>query len=347
MLTRREPLRAENAHVSVLGHVTLDELGRYLAHVDLSNGFANRFLWCAVRRSKLLPDASTPALDGFRQRLTLMTQAARRIGDVKRTASAASLWRAVYPTLVAEKRGTWDEATSRAEAHVVRLSLLYALLDGSDTIDEPHLRAALALWRYCDESARIVFGDGSGSGSGSGSGTLEGRIRRVVRDRPGIGRTELRDAISHKIKANELERALAWLAGRGELRRESEGGTERLYPLDARQPAIVHGTDTETITPPPTDTVAITRDEFCGSLARARASAKAATATPTPTETETLAATRPPTPQRPRPRIRKRKRCPTTPQRPRPETRKRQRSPPRSPNCWTGGTPTGSRYAAS
>jgi hypothetical protein len=56
ILTKRNPVRATDAHISIIGHITRDELLRYLNSTELGNGFANRFLWLAVRRSKLLPD---------------------------------------------------------------------------------------------------------------------------------------------------------------------------------------------------------------------------------------------------------------------------------------------------
>ena len=39
-----------------IGHITVEELRRNLTETETSNGFANRFLWCCVRRSKLLPE---------------------------------------------------------------------------------------------------------------------------------------------------------------------------------------------------------------------------------------------------------------------------------------------------
>lgn len=33
------------------------------------------------------------------------------------------------------------------------MSLVYALADGAAVIDEPHLRAALALWSYAEDTA--------------------------------------------------------------------------------------------------------------------------------------------------------------------------------------------------
>ena len=46
--------------------------------------------------------------------------------------------------------GMLGAVTSRAEAQVVRLSCLYALLDSSKVIRRQHMTAALAVWRYCE-----------------------------------------------------------------------------------------------------------------------------------------------------------------------------------------------------
>ncbi len=53
--------------------------------------------------------------------------------------------------------GRWGEVTSRGEAQVTRLSLLFALLDGCETVDKEHLQAACAVWEYCSHSARWAF----------------------------------------------------------------------------------------------------------------------------------------------------------------------------------------------
>jgi hypothetical protein len=69
------------------------------------------------------------------------------------------LWAAEYYDLSDAAPGLLGAVTSRAEAQVMRLSLLYALLDGKNVIGEDHLTAALALWDYCARSARFIFGD--------------------------------------------------------------------------------------------------------------------------------------------------------------------------------------------
>jgi hypothetical protein len=49
-------------------------------------------------------------------------------------------------------------AVKRAEAQVMRLGLVYAVLDRSPWIRYEHLRAALAIWDYVRASAKHVFG---------------------------------------------------------------------------------------------------------------------------------------------------------------------------------------------
>jgi hypothetical protein len=41
----------------------------------------------------------------------------------------------------------------------MRLALIYALLDQSDLIREAHLKAALAVWGYCERSAYSIWSD--------------------------------------------------------------------------------------------------------------------------------------------------------------------------------------------
>lgn len=96
-------------------------------------------------------------------------------------------------------------ATARAEAHTVRLALLYALLDCSPTIVLAHLEAALAVWAYSHSSARWIFGDSLGDPTADD-------IWALAKDRAdGVTRTEVRDLFSRNKKAREIDRALTAL----------------------------------------------------------------------------------------------------------------------------------------
>jgi hypothetical protein len=61
------------------------------------------------------------------------------------------------PRLEPGRPDVYGAATSRAEAQVLRLSAIYAALDCSSLVDASHLHAALAVWNYCQASARLFF----------------------------------------------------------------------------------------------------------------------------------------------------------------------------------------------
>lgn len=76
---------------------------------------------------------------------------------MERDEDANLLWDSLYPELSAEIPGKFGAAIGRAEAQVVRISMILALLDQSRIIKVEHLKAALALWDYFLDSARYLF----------------------------------------------------------------------------------------------------------------------------------------------------------------------------------------------
>jgi len=61
--------------------------------------------------------------------------------------------------LAAARPGMFGQVTARAAQQVLRLSLVYAKLDGARRIKRQHLEAGLEVWRYCEDSCRYIFGD--------------------------------------------------------------------------------------------------------------------------------------------------------------------------------------------
>jgi hypothetical protein len=161
-VTKNSPLKATGAHIAIIGHITPDELRNRLRRNDMANGFANRFLFFLTKRSKLLPfggHVDDEALAALGERLKQAVEFAKNTSRVTMTDAAAEAWAQTYPELSADRPGLLGAVTARAEAQVIRLALIYALLDSSDKIDTVHLGAAMAVWAYCDHSAQLIFGD--------------------------------------------------------------------------------------------------------------------------------------------------------------------------------------------
>ena len=232
ILTKKQSAQATGGHISIIGHITKNELRRMLTDTAAGNGFANRFLWICARRSKLLPEGGalhtvdfTPIL----RRIQAAVDFARTAGELRRDEQARAIWRTVYPALSEGKPGLFGSVTSRAEAQTMRLACIYALLDCSSVVRAEHLMAALEVWRYCEDSARFVFGDALGDATGD-------EILRGLRDRAeGMTRNEIREYFSRNKPAAEIGRALSALQeyGRTRVVREETGGrpTERWFAI--------------------------------------------------------------------------------------------------------------------
>ncbi len=132
--TRNNPMVATGTHVGIIGHITVEELRRRLNSTDTANGFANRFMYFGVDRSKLLPNGATPPpqmMNKLSMHVKKAVTFARQVRVVKRDPAAEELWAAEYESLSEGKPGLLGAVTSRAEVHVLRLSLIYSLLGQS------------------------------------------------------------------------------------------------------------------------------------------------------------------------------------------------------------------------
>jgi len=216
VMTKNNSSKASDTHISILGHITRPELAKTLGDTDCFNGFANRILWCLVRRHKLLPDGGNGLeIDPLREKITQAVARARTIGVMKRTPQARELWHQLYPELTAEKPGLYGAVVGRGEAQTLRLSMLYALLDGSTVIDVCHLEAATAVWRYSETSARIIFNSDDATAD-----PLEQLLLQKIKQDPGINRRGLHRAIGGHVPGKDMVKALASLRDQNQVRCE-------------------------------------------------------------------------------------------------------------------------------
>jgi hypothetical protein len=207
-LAKNSPARATEPHVSVIGHITAEELRRCLSTTEMANGLGNRHLWFCVNRSKLLPDGGS-VNDNLIAEIARSTRNAVVVatgrGRLSRDDEAGELWRSHYERLSEGLPGLSGALMGRAEAHVLRLALIYALLDQAKVVKAAHLKAAIAVWDYAADSVRYVFGAAIGD-------PLADEILELLKVRPeGVTRTEIRDHFHRNQKADQILRSLATL----------------------------------------------------------------------------------------------------------------------------------------
>jgi hypothetical protein len=123
-------------------------------------------------------------------------------------ALADALWVSRYRKLADGENGLVGEVLARARPQVMRLAMVYALMDGSELITLDHLNAAFAVWEYARASAVVLFGDALGD-------PIADRIVRALRAEQGMDRTQIRDLFSRHAKADSIDLALALLKEKG------------------------------------------------------------------------------------------------------------------------------------
>jgi hypothetical protein len=214
-LVKNSPLRATGAHISILGHITVEEICRHLTETERANGFANRFLWLLVRRSKVLPEgAAVPdgSVGPLVTELREVVAFARGAGEIRRDDETRAIWREVYPRLSEGEPGMIGAILARAEAQVLRLSVLYAIFDRSPVIRPAHLEASLALWDYAEASARRIFGDRLGM-------PVADLILETLRAKGPMTETQISGLFGRHKSADEIAHALRHLESLGKVRR--------------------------------------------------------------------------------------------------------------------------------
>jgi hypothetical protein len=214
VMTKNSPEKASDTHLSIVAHITEVELRQELTCSDSVNGFANRFLWVYARRSRLLPDGGFVPQDKLvelQKRINIVVARVRERGEFQllRNEETKAYWRSIYEELSGESPGAYEPIVSRAEAQVMRISGVYAVLDDSKEIRIEHLKAALAVWRYCKDSARYIFG-------GDVFSSDEEIIVEALRENlAGLSRTKISELFNRNRPANKIRAAIASLEKRG------------------------------------------------------------------------------------------------------------------------------------
>jgi len=174
----------------------------------LANGFANRFILLATRRTKLLSNPGRPSeqvLGELAKKLARAIEFGFGVGEMSHSPAAAKFYDTVYARLNEPRTGRLHNAVvARSAPQVLRLSMIYALLDGSSTIEVQHLESAIALWDYAERSSKFVFGNSLGD-------RVAEQVLDLLREAgtSGLMTHDIRAKVSEKKRVSEALRLLA------------------------------------------------------------------------------------------------------------------------------------------
>ena len=160
---------ASDPHIGIIGDVTPSELRELMHARELTNGFANRFIFFWAEGDKVLPFPQyTPkhVVEALAERVALALRFAgadRHVDmDVMRmefSPEAASLYARLYRGELRD-RSAGEHITGlldRRAPVLLRLAMLFALTDQTTVIAVNHINAAMAWVRYWVDSVKFIF----------------------------------------------------------------------------------------------------------------------------------------------------------------------------------------------
>jgi hypothetical protein len=243
-LTKNSPARCREPHVSISGHITEDELRLMLDLNSIANGYANRFLFACVRRSKFLPfggKLKEAEIMALAQEIDVVFHKVYMThNQVVMDAETTAEWERIYHDLSEGKPGLLGAITGRAESQVIRLAMLYALLDGDPinlkavyggghVMKLAHLKAGLALWQYCEDSVKYIFGDRLGD-------PFIDELLRALRSSGGMSRAQIYNHFRRNQDRVKITTSLEALKRYGKVKCEMRQGAGAGRPVEFWEP---------------------------------------------------------------------------------------------------------------
>lgn len=213
VLTRGNPLKVDDAHLCFIGHITAEELRDRLTSLEAANGFANRFLILEVERRHRLPLGNSledSKVEELGRQFRSAADSAKTQTEITWAEETKPLWTRFYESLPDDLVGIAGGLTARTEAQVVRIAMIFCLLDGKDRIDPAQLTAAIAVWSYCERSVFRIFGNREGRW------VVDRLLDLLDKAGPqGVSKTHVYRALGNSVRQQQLDPILDELLAKG------------------------------------------------------------------------------------------------------------------------------------
>ncbi len=224
------PIKVTEPHVGMIAAITPDELNYCLHGIELSNGLVNRYLWPLTWVVKDLADPQDYTVKA-REHAKLWIAALRKSVKVERVRfnkDATALWEKQYGLLKHGGRagapprgeGRSRDVAGRGHVAVMRLALIFAVLEGSKYITKRMLEAAMLAWDYCERCTHYLFGDAPKQ-------LVEDTIFTALRKHGKMTRTQINHLFSHNSSKRAISNALDALLKAKKVKAWKEPGAGR------------------------------------------------------------------------------------------------------------------------
>ena len=161
----------EGVHFNVTGHITEEEFSERLPRASVFNGFLNRFMLIGTKnggfkrqRETIIPEQKIDKIVQPLQDIIAWVQA-----RTYNTGTFELKWATgvddEYDDFRLDLEKRMDEATdrrfkaaaARGATHVMRLALMFAIIDREREIKSIHLHSAIGMWQHAEDTLRYLY----------------------------------------------------------------------------------------------------------------------------------------------------------------------------------------------
>jgi len=122
--------------------------------------------------------------------------------------SSRAWWKSAYTkNETSIPAGLLGAVTNRISTQIIRLAMIYTLLDGGSSIKPQHLIAAQAMWQYSFDSARFIF-----------SGPKDDSVAKTIREplkQKAMTKSEIHKLFNNHGKKDSINNAIKALISQG------------------------------------------------------------------------------------------------------------------------------------
>ena len=216
-MTKNSPLCATDPMVSMVGHITIAELIRFLNSTEIANGLGNRCVFIKAASDKKLPNPEPLAADlkkYFVNYLVSVVGRAKDIGRMDFDQKAANYWFQLYNKISSNDSSIVGTLTARQEAQIRRLAMIIALINGKSVIDFDSLIFAEKIFDYSIETLKEIYGESMGD-------PLTDKILDLLRSSDnGLSRSSISEKLNKNYHKGNIECSLKILESQGLISRK-------------------------------------------------------------------------------------------------------------------------------
>lgn len=223
--SKTNPIVVEKPVTSILAATQPHTLAEAMRSLHITSGFANRFLYvCGDSPGPLsmAAEVDRQAVTALYLRLRHLVEAYREGSVLKLNAEALERWDCWYRESHWGNHGTPEEDVMRVrhQDHVMKLALIYAVTDQSDTVGIQHLEPAMATLNWSWAHVRQLMGDWGQRLDNE----IENRMLAVLAQRGNMKKRELfQKSANRKWTTPEMIRVFESLIKSGRVRIDALG----------------------------------------------------------------------------------------------------------------------------